>query len=92
MIAPMPTSFTQESGCWPVAPLPPHYESRHAFSTSVLGSVKNGDTLSVVSQTMTFLHINERVIVLQVIGDKNDLDWTRTQSKTWADSIIAANE
>lgn len=50
-----------------------------------------GTSVRVVSMTNTTLYVNHRVLFLYAYGQKDDLEWTREQSRIWANEILDAN-
>jgi len=79
-----------------VVPLPPHHESEKIFSSSMFMTsnvtLESGEDFSeVVSATSSLVYVNRRLMFLYVYGDKNDLEWTQSISKAWAESIVASN-
>lgn len=79
-----------------VVPLTPHFQSDRILSSSIF--MKNdiqdatGEPIAVViSATMALVHVNNRVIFLYVYGNQEDLEWTREQSRAWAEAIVKRN-
>ncbi len=75
---------------------PPHDDSERSFATSALNiyTVTDADgklTDNTVAATTTYLHVRGKLLVLQAYGEQDSLSWTRSASRQWADSILAAN-
>jgi hypothetical protein len=79
-----------------MVPLPPHEEAGRTLAFSMFGKTGYRDASgrpisSVFTATATIVHIKARILFLYAFGGESDLDWTRTISKQWAGSVIAAN-
>jgi len=77
-------------------PLPPHYETERgmAYSTLLKYKVNDEDGKPSVFEgvvTATFVHIQGKVLFLYANAEKSGLDWCRSESQKWADTVIAAN-
>ena len=76
--------------------LPVHGETPNSISLSILSrySITTNDgerTSMVATATVTFIRVKNTMLVLQVYGSKDDLEWTREQSKSWIQAVTAAN-
>lgn len=78
-----------------VVPFPPHLDNDRmlAFSMLAKNEIKTaeGTLVDISSNTTTLLYVNHRILFLYVYGGKDDLEWTREQSKSWANAILGAN-
>ncbi|NLA69147.1 MAG: hypothetical protein GX856_13075 [Gammaproteobacteria bacterium] len=79
-----------------IVPLPPHHEDERSMSASMIArnevAAGGGETLvEVIAATMTFVHVNDRVLFLYAYANRDDLEWTRQRSRAWAEAIIEAN-
>lgn len=78
-----------------VVPLDFHYETENAFSYSMYINygveAQGSKNVNIVSLTTTFANISGKIIYLYCYGSKNDLEWTRSASKAWVESIISNN-
>ncbi len=74
---------------------PAHIDSDRIFAFSTLQKMETktaeGTSVRVQSVTSTSLYVNQRVLFLYVYGGKDDLEWTRDQSRDWANAILSAN-
>lgn len=85
-----------ELGMDSVVPFPVHHETQNSLSMSVLSrysvAIKDGEKVSeVASSTMSFVRVKNTVFMLLVYGGRDDLEWTREQSKRWVRAVTAAN-
>ena len=79
-----------------IVPLPVHHEDERSVAMSTLvrydveaeGGVRIQE---VVAGTTTIIHVKDSLLFLFVYGTKDDLAWTREQSKAWTRAIMAAN-
>jgi hypothetical protein len=76
--------------------LPPHEETDRALAYSTFAKVGKRDEAGnpvsfVIAGTTTVVHVKGKVVILHSRAEESGLAWTRTISKQWADSIIAAN-
>lgn len=78
-----------------VIPLDPHYESENALAYSMyinFGIALEGNKEDIaVSATATFVNASGKVIFLYCYAPKEELEWTRSASKAWAESVMASN-
>lgn len=79
-----------------ILPLPPHYETERgmAYSTLLKYKVNDEDGKPSVFEgvvTATLVHIQGKVLFLYANAEKSGLDWCRSESQKWADTVIAAN-
>ena len=79
-----------------ILPLPPHYETERSLAYSTLLKYKgtDGEGKSSVSEgvvTATFVHLQGKVLFLYVNAERSAIDWCRSESRKWADTVIAAN-
>jgi hypothetical protein len=79
-----------------VALLPPHYESERCLAYSMMKthvltgeSGKPSNIEGVV--TVSFVHLKGKVLFLYANAEKSGLEWSRAESKKWANTIIAEN-
>jgi hypothetical protein len=78
-----------------VVPLAPHYDSDNALGFSMflktevtMGSEKEN---TIIAATSTFLNASGVVLFLYSYGLQNQLEWTRSASMKWAESVMASN-
>lgn len=79
-----------------MVPLPPHYESdcALAYSTIVKYNMADKDGKPaefVAAVTMTYVHVEDKFLILVTSAGISDLEWSRTASRKWVDAVIAAN-
>jgi len=78
-----------------MVPLEPHYEAENAlaFSMYINYGVSAGDESieEIVSATSTFLNASGTVLFLYGYASKDELEWTRSASMSWAESVMAMN-
>lgn len=78
-----------------MVPLDPHYEADNALAYSMycnLGVAVEGSKRDViVSVTATFVNVAGKVLFLYCYGSQEDLEWTRSASKAWAEIVMASN-
>lgn len=79
-----------------MVPLPPHLKQERAMAYSALMSVNaNGPDGKPVktdsAMTIAFAHLKGKILFFYAKGGKEDLEWTREQSKKWVEAVIAAN-
>lgn len=79
-----------------VVPLPPHYETERGLAYSMLLKYKIDDEAGKPSVfegvvTTTLAHIQGKVLFLYAFAEKLGLDWCRSESRKWTDTVIAAN-
>jgi hypothetical protein len=77
-------------------PLPPHDETERglAYSTLLKYKINDDQGKPVVLEgvvTATFVHIQGKVLFLYVNAEKAGLDWSRSESRKWVSTVIAAN-
>lgn len=76
-------------------PFPAHVDDDRMFAFSMLQKAhvetEEGTSAFVNSCTTTALYVNQRVLFLYVFGAEDDLEWTREQSRNWAETILSAN-
>jgi len=77
-------------------PLPPHHETSRglAYSALLRYDLSDGQGKASLEEgvvTATFVHLQGKVLFLYAAADKDGLEWSQSQSKKWADVIIAAN-
>jgi hypothetical protein len=77
-------------------PLPAHNETERSLAYSTLLKYKANDEggkpfvfEGVV--TATFVYLQGKILFLYANGEKSDLDWSRSESQKWANTVIAAN-
>ena len=78
-----------------MVPLEPHYEAENALAFSMYinyGITAGNDNLEeIVSATSTFLNASGSVLFLYGYAPKDELEWTRSASMRWAESVMASN-
>lgn len=78
-----------------MVPLEPHYEAENAlaFSTYINYGVSAGNENidEIVASTTTSLNASGAVLLLYSYASKDELDWTRSASMSWAESVMASN-
>ena len=78
-----------------MVPLDVHYETESAMSYSMyinLGVSAGGTSEElVIAASATFIHVSGKILFLYSYGAKEDLEWTRTAAKTWAEDSMKAN-
>lgn len=78
-----------------MVPLEPHYEAENALASSMYINygVSAGDENieEIVSATSTFLNASGTVLFLYGYAPKDELEWTRSASMSWAESVMASN-
>lgn len=78
-----------------VIPLEPHHEADDSFAHSMYLNFnlpnEREDSNSVYAVTSTALNVNGVILSINCYAPQQDLEWTRSASKAWADAIIAAN-
>ena len=76
-------------------PLDVHYTDDNTLAYSMYinyGVTAEGSSEKIIlSATVAFLNAAGKVIFLYCYGPKAELEWTRSASKLWADSILANN-
>lgn len=76
-------------------PFDPHYEADNALSYSMYinyGVTTEGTKEeSIVSATATYVNVAWKVLFLYCYGPKDDLEWTRSASKKWAEQVMNIN-
>jgi len=78
-----------------IIPLEPHYESDNALAYSmyikygVAAGGRKGDIVTAV--TSTFVNTAGKVLFLYCDTPKNELEWTRSACKLWAEAVMASN-
>ena len=78
-----------------MVPLEPHYEAENALAYSMYinygVSAGNENIEEVASATTTFVNASGAVLFLYGFAPKDELDWTRSASTSWAESVMASN-
>lgn len=78
-----------------MVPLDTHYETDNVMAYSVYynygASAEGHKEDLIVSSTSTLVNISGKVLFLYCYGAKEDLEWTRSASKAWAERIIKNN-
>jgi hypothetical protein len=78
-----------------VVPLETHYEAENAMALSMFvnyGSSAGDEKIEeIISATSTFLNASGAVLFLYAYGPRDELEWTRSASKAWAESVMASN-
>lgn len=76
--------------------LPVHFETARALAYSMFMKVNANNehgtpVASEVAATVSILHVQGKLLYLYAYGEKSDLEWTRIESRKWAEAIVAAN-
>lgn len=75
-----------------MVPLPAHEETERSLSYSVIIKDQMQDgSIEVTACTTTLLYVRGKILFLYVYAEDSALQWTRDESKRWADAILAAN-
>jgi hypothetical protein len=79
-----------------MVPFAPHYETERGMAYSMLVKYGVNDAKGKPSVfegvvTATFVHVRGKVLFLYANAEKSGLDWSRTECRKWAESVIAAN-
>lgn len=78
-----------------MVPLEPHYEAENALAFSMYinyGVFAEDENIEeIISATSTFLYASGTVLFLYGYAPKDELEWTRSASMSWAESIMASN-
>lgn len=78
-----------------MVPLEPHHETNNSISYSMyinIGMVaKETKEDFIVSATATYINVAGKVLFLYSYGPRNDVEWTRSASKIWEESILSQN-
>lgn len=78
-----------------VIPLDPHFESDNALAYSMYIaygiSAEGTKDESIVSATVTFVNVSGKVLFLYCYGPQDELEWTRSASKYWAEKTMDSN-
>lgn len=77
-------------------PLPPHHETERGLAYSMILKYTANDERGTPHvfegvATVTFVHLQGKILFLYSNAEKSGLEWSREESKKWADRIIAAN-
>lgn len=76
-------------------PLEPHYETDNAISMSTFndaGTTEGGEKkLAIYSITTTIINVAGKIIYLNCVGLTDEVEWTRSASKFWAENIMNNN-
>lgn len=78
-----------------MVPLEPHYEADNALAYSMyinygVSAEGTKDEL-IVSATATFVNVSGKVLFLYCYGPQDELEWTRSASKSWAEKVMDSN-
>ncbi len=75
--------------------LEPHHDTDKALAYSMYikmaVSIKDKKYEQLLAATLTMLNVSGKVLSLYCYAPKKDLEWTRTASEAWANSIISSN-
>lgn len=78
-----------------MVPLDPHYETDKAFAYSMYinygATVEGSKEDFIVSATATFVNVAGKILFLYCYGPQDELEWTRTASKSWAANVMDTN-
>ncbi len=78
-----------------MVPMEPHWEVADAMAYSMFinygMTVEGQSSSSVVAATSTFMNPAGSLLFLYAYGDKDELEWTRSASATWANQIRELN-
>jgi hypothetical protein len=73
-------------------PLEMHVDENNAFAYSFFGklgiSTEENQKDLILSGTCSFINVSDKVVFLYCYGEQDDLDWTRTASRDWAERIL----
>jgi hypothetical protein len=76
-------------------PLNPHYEADNALAYSMYinygVSAEGTKEELIVSATTTFVNVSGKVLFLYCYGPQDELEWTRSASKSWAEKVMVSN-
>lgn len=86
-------AFSLES--FQMIPLDPHYETDNAiaysmyinYEVSAEGSKKD----FIISATTTTVNMAGKILFLHCYGPREELEWTRSASKAWAEMVMESN-
>lgn len=75
---------------------PVHFERPDAVACSTIWTIRReevaGNPVAIdLAVTMSMVELKGKILILYVRSPARDLEWTRTESIRWLDSIIAAN-
>lgn len=79
-----------------MVPLTVHYRDNRAFAFSMYLKMSiNADGRpvepAILSATITFALVGERMVYFYVYGAKEDLEWTRNASREWTNAVFQLN-
>ena len=78
-----------------MVPYDPHYETDNALAYSMhmnYGITAEGHTEdSIVSATIIFVNVGGKVLFLYCYGLHEEIEWTRSASKDWVETIVKNN-
>ena len=78
-----------------MVPLETHYEAENAVAFSMysnLGFSSGGEKIEKInSATSTLLNTSGNVLFLYAYGPRGELEWTRSASMDWAESVMTSN-
>jgi|GEM_PF-759011 len=77
-------------------PFDPHYETERALAYSMIMKYNVNDengrpSVFEAVGTLTLVHLKGKILFLYANAEKAGLDWSRAESRKWADMLIAAN-
>ncbi|QDT88338.1 hypothetical protein [Gimesia chilikensis] len=85
-----------------LVPFEPHFESSHALAVSMFltiylppeeGAAEEAEPVEEISAaTATVMNVEGKLLFLFCYAPQDDLEWTRTASRSWTKAIIAAND
>lgn len=78
-----------------MVPLDPHYETNNALAYSMYinygVSAEGAKEELIVSATATFVNVSGKVLFLYCYAPQDEIEWTRTASKSWAEKVMDSN-
>lgn len=76
-------------------PLDPHYEADNALAYSMYVnygiSTEGVEKKAIMAVTTTFVNVAGKVLFLYCYAPQDQIEWTRSASKTWAEEVMASN-
>jgi hypothetical protein len=79
-----------------VVPLDPHFETDNALAYSMFlkynaNMAGVGDNF-IIAATVMYVNAAGKILLLYCYAPKDELEWTRTSTKAWAERIMAVND
>jgi len=76
-------------------PLDPHYEVDDALAYSMYAnygiSAEGSEEELILAATSAFVNVSGKILFLYCYGSQDELEWTRSASKSWIEGIIESN-